>query len=231
MSKRLKILVGGGLSVALIAASGAAIATAGDESEQPPSPEQQQLASGAKEQAAILRRAQTARDEWPSTPHENEAAEAPVKKGLIIDEANSRRADPGKGRFGVWIAPASLHRPGSEVEQLICARAVTVAGSPLGFGGDGCVTEEAFAKTGTGSVGSGGQDGAPGFAPHEAVIAGVVPDTITSVTLHLEGDKSIDQKVEGNYFLFDTVETVTGITYDGPSFSYTNRLDACQNCG
>lgn len=234
MSRMRKLMLG--LGVAAVVGLGAgAVATAGNDN--PANPAQAAAAandSAVAAQAGIFRRARSERDALPAGVAQvatAEASNASTTRALHEDISNSRRADPGTGRFGVWVVPATRTREDGTVVNDVCAHTQTVTGTSLGSGGEGCVAEADFATEGTGTVTSGGAGGAPGFAPHEAVVAGIVPDDITTVTLHLAEGDTLTANVQNNYYLFDTTKTITAVTYTGPSENETRPLDACQNCG
>jgi hypothetical protein len=83
----------------------------------------------------------------------------------------------------VWILPASSRSKRAGAQHWICIVALdqTTAHDPVS--GQQCTTEAYFAATGVATVGSGGATGTRTLAPHETFLAGVVPDSVTLVTL------------------------------------------------
>lgn len=184
-------------------------------------------------QTSLFRRARTSRDTLSSTTRAGIASATPSPGGsplMSVTSTTSRRADPGTGRFGTWAVAATMTSRAGTTTPSMCAYTQIASGPHAGGGGENCLPDSAYASGGVGTVTSGGATGAPGFAPHEAVIAGVVPDAIRTVTLAFADGTTSAQPVVNNYYFFDTTNTTRSITYTGTTGVTTYPLNACQLC-
>jgi hypothetical protein len=77
---------------------------------------------------------------------------------------------------------------------------------------------------------SGGAQGAPGFAPSEAFVAGLVPRGVERVAVRLQSAPQRDVAVRDSGFMFVTSNPIQAVVFQGAGTFDYQPLNACQHC-
>lgn len=153
--------------------------------------------------------------------------------GLIVDRASVRRVRVASRRYVLWafsgrqilgpnrLAGAAFPRFCLQLVEARGRRALATQ----------CVAREQSGVPGVLMVAlSGGAEGAPGFRPREAVIAGLVPRSVGVVGLIGLRAALGRVRVRDSGFLFGTRRVVAGLVFESAAGSVQTRVDACQLC-
>ncbi len=153
--------------------------------------------------------------------------------GLVVETSSVRRVGVANRRYVLWafnarqtvganpLAGAAFSRL---CLQLVAAREHRVLATQ-------CIAREQASTPGALLVAlSGGAQGAPGFGPGEAVIAGLVPRSVESVGLVGERAARERVRVRDLGFVFETQRVVSGVLFASRTGSFEARVDACQLC-
>ncbi len=153
---------------------------------------------------------------------------------MVMERQAARRVGRfDTSRFGLWVVPGRLAAADGVLRAPadVCLRVIPLVGPQRGRGGSSCVPTTTFIQTATIlTVLSAGARGALGYAPHEAVIGGLLPDGVTRVKLVLRGGASLTQEVTHNGYLFDTTRPAQALVYDTEDGMVRQRLVTCQSC-
>jgi hypothetical protein len=227
-SRRVPTSVNGYAAAVLVIAAAAFFAACG--TDQPHRTTLQARGAGipVPPRLALLRRPRAGRDSWP--PNTND-------RPLVLDRSEGRRLGTGVSRrLGLWLAPSrGVAEPADLVTTpetpRVCLRVIPLSGPDRGGGGSSCVPTRQFVRQPRILVIlTAGSRGVPGFAPHQVIIAGVVPDGVRDVRLGLRDGGDLVQRVQSNAFVFETVRIVNRLSYRTREGLVRQRLVTCQMC-